>query len=279
MFYGWRPHVPVATRRLLALREMEKLRRKGHAVAPVVIQGRTIGKTFWGRSWCQNLEGYSDFANRLPRGRTYVRNGSVVDLQIAPGRIDARVVGSTLYTVLVQVAALPKARWSTLCRECSGSIDSLVELLAGRFSNGVMDLVCRQRKGLFPSPSEIKFSCSCPDWATMCKHVAAVLYAIGARLDEKPDLLFTLRRVGAQDLIAKAGDGLTISRRGPAAGRLLRDEGLSELFGIEMAEAPRAKGTRPLLAPRKKQPVPLRPVATKGVRPRVRGARRARSRR
>jgi hypothetical protein len=156
MFYGWRPHVPVATRRLLALREMEKLRRKGHAVAPVVIQGRTIAKTFWGRSWCQNLEGYSDFANRLPRGRTYVRNGSVVDLQIAAGRIDARVAGSTLYTVLVQVAPLPKVRWSTLCRECAGSIDSLVELLAGRFSNGVMDRVCRQRTGLFPSPSEIE---------------------------------------------------------------------------------------------------------------------------
>jgi len=279
MFYGWRPHVPVATRRLAALREMEKLRQKGHAVAPVVIQGRTIAKTFWGRSWCQNLEGYSDFSNRLPRGRTYVRNGSVVDLQIAPGRIDARVAGSKLYTVLVQVAALPKARWSTLCSGCAGSIDSLVELLAGRFSNGVMDRVCRQRTGLFPSPSEIKLACSCPDWATMCKHVAAVLYAIGARLDEKPDLLFTLRRVEAQDLIAKAGDGLTLSRRGPAAGRVLRDEGLSELFGIEMAEAPRGKAARPAVAPRKKQPAPLLPVATKGVRPRARGAGRAKSRR
>jgi hypothetical protein len=127
-----------------------------------------------------------------------------------------------------------------------------------------MDLVCRQRTGLFPSPSEIELSCSCPDWAAMCKHVAAVLYAIGARLDEKPDLLFTLRRVRAQDMIAKAGDGLTLSRRGPAAGRVLRDEGLSELFGIEMAEAPR------------RQPAP---TATKGARPRVRGAKRAKDRR
>ena len=203
----------------------------------------------------------------------------MVDLQIAPGRIDARVAGSELYTVVVQVAALPRARWSTLCRECAGSIDSLVELLAGRFSNGVMDRVCRQRTGLFPSPSELELACSCPDWATMCKHVAAVLYAIGARLDENPDLLFTLRRVCAQDLIAKAGDGLTLSRSGPAAGRVLRDEGLSELFGIEMAEAPRAKATRPLLVPRNKQPAPLRPVATQGIRPRARGARRAKSRR
>jgi SWIM zinc finger len=278
MFYGWRPYVPVATRRRAALRAMEKLRQKGHAVAPVVIQGRTIAKTFWGRSWCQNLEGYSDFANRLPRGRTYVRNGSVVDLQIAPGRIDARVAGSVLYTVLVQVAALPKARWSTLCRECAGSIDSLVELLAGRFSNGVMDRVCRQRTGLFPSPSELQLACSCPDWATMCKHVAAVLYAIGARLDEKPDLLFTLRRVEAQDLIAKAGDGLMLSRKGPAAGRVLPDEGLSELFGIEMAETPRGKAARPPAAPRKKEPAPLRRGAVKGVPTRARGAGRAKSR-
>lgn len=279
MFYGWRPYVPLSTRRRAALREMEKLRQKGHAVAPVVIQGRTIAKTFWGRSWCQNLEGYSDFANRLPRGRTYARNGSVVDLQIAPGRVDARVAGSTLYTVHVQVAAVPKAHWRSLCRECAGSIDSLVELLAGRFSNGVMDRVCRQRTGLFPSPSEIQLACSCPDWAAMCKHVAAVLYAIGARLDEKPDLLFTLRRVCAQDLIAKAGDGLALTRKGPAAGRVLRDEGLSELFGIEMAEAPRGKAARPPVAPGKRKPAPLRPVAVRGVRPRARGAGRAKGRR
>ena len=279
MFYGWRPYVPAAARRRAAMREMEKLRQKGHAVAPVVIEGRTIAKTFWGKSWCQNLEGYSDFANRLPRGRTYVRNGSVVDLQIAPGRVDARVAGSRLYTILVQVAAVPKARWSTLCRECAGSIDSLVELLAGRFSNGVMDRVCRRGTGLFPSPSEIKLGCSCPDWATMCKHVAAVLYAVGARLDERPDLLFTLRRVCAQDLIAKAGDGLTLTRKGPATGRVLRDEGLSELFGIEMAEAPRGKTARPPVAPRGRKPTPLRRGAVKSVRQRGRGPGPAKSRR
>ena len=177
-----------------ASREMDKLKKKGHPVSPVVIEGRTIVKTFWGKAWCENLERYSDFENRLPRGRTYVRNGSVIDLQIAPGEIKALVSGSEIYKVTVKVAPVAKARWKSICKDCAGAIDSLVELLQGRFSKGVMERVCRQKTGLFPSPDEIQLSCSCPDWADMCKHVAAVLYGIGARLDQQPDLLFRLAR-------------------------------------------------------------------------------------
>src|SRR5437899_6327327 len=131
MYYGWRPYVPVATRRQQAGREMAKLRKKGHAVAPVLIEGRTIARTFWGEAWCDNLERYSDFANRLPRGRTYVRNGSVVDLQVAPGSVTALVSGSEMYDVKVTVAPVPRSRWNAICKDCSGAIDSLVELLQG----------------------------------------------------------------------------------------------------------------------------------------------------
>lgn len=237
MRYDWRPYVPVHLRRQKAEREMGRLRKKGRPVSPVVIEGRTIARTFWGQSWCRNLEGYSDYSNRLPRGRTYVRNGSVVDLQIAPGDVRAWVSGSSLYEVHVEVAAVPKARWSALCRDCAGGIDSLVELLQGRLSKGVMERICRQETGLFPSPREIAFGCSCPDWASMCKHVAAVLYGIGARLDERPELVFALRRVDEKDLIAKAGQDLPLARKGPAAGKILSEKGLSELFGLEMAEA------------------------------------------
>ncbi|MBI4509999.1 MAG: hypothetical protein HY698_10225, partial [Deltaproteobacteria bacterium] len=173
MFYEWRPYVPVAERRRKAEREMAKLRKKGHPVSPVVLDGRAIARTFWGKAWCENLERYSDFSNRLPRGRTYVRNGSVVDLQVTPGDITALVSGTMIYKVAVKVVAVPKDRWASICSECAGSIDSLVELLAGRFSKGVMERICRQQTGLFPSPAEIEFSCSCPDWASMCKHVAA----------------------------------------------------------------------------------------------------------
>jgi uncharacterized Zn finger protein len=148
--------------------------------------------------------------------------------------VTALVSGSALYTVAVKVATLPKARWTFLCRDCAGAIDSLVELLQGRFSKGVMERICQEKSGLFPAPAEIEFSCSCPDWASMCKHVAAVLYGIGARLDERPELLFKLRKVDEKDLIAKAGRGLALAKTGPAAEKVLSHDSLSELFGLEM---------------------------------------------
>jgi uncharacterized Zn finger protein len=239
-YYDWKPYVSVAERRELAAREMAVLGKKGQRISPVVVQGRAIAKTFWGKAWCENLERYSDYANRLPRGRTYVRNGSVVDLQIAPGVVTAMVSGSALYRIKMTVAAVPTARWSAVCRDCAGGIDSLVELLQGRFSQAVMTRLCEKRKGLFPSPAEITFDCSCPDWASMCKHVAAVLYGIGARLDEKPDLLFALRHVKEQDLIARASHGLSRTGKVPKAEKVLHASDaadLSELFGIEIADA------------------------------------------
>src|SRR6266851_5258162 len=211
-YYGWQPYVPVAARRAQAAGAMAKLMKKGQQTSPVVIDGRKIARTFWGKAWCDNLERYSDYANRLPRGRTYVRNGSVVDLQIAPGAVTAMVSGSDLYRIEVKVAAVPKARWTAVCRDCAGAIDSLVELLQGRFSQGVMARICQEKTGLFPSPAEIAFTCSCPDWASMCKHVAAVLYGIGARLDAQPDLLFALRRVDVNELLAGTGTDLTLTR-------------------------------------------------------------------
>ncbi len=203
-YYGFRPYVSVAARRAQAARELAKLRKNGRAMSPVAIEGRKIARTFWGEAWCDNLERYSDYANRLPRGRTYLRNGSVVDLQVGPGRVTALVSGSAMYNVQVTVGPVPRASWSAICKDCSGAIDSLVELLQGRFSKGVMTRLCEQKTGLLPSPKEILFTCSCPDWASMCKHVAAVLYGIGARLDHQPELLFTLRKVDQQDLIATA---------------------------------------------------------------------------
>jgi uncharacterized Zn finger protein len=234
-YYDWKPYVTVAERRRKAAREVQKLKKKGHAVSPVVIEGRTIARTFWGKAWCENLERYSDFANRLDRGRTYVRNGSVIDLQIAPGEVSALVSGSEIYQVAVKVSTLPRARWTSLRTDCAGAIDSLVELLQGRFAKGVMERICEPKTGLFPSPAEIQFSCNCPDWASMCKHVAAVFYGIGARLDEQPELLFTLRQVDEKELIAKAGKGLPLAKKGPAKERVLGGADLSALFGLDLS--------------------------------------------
>jgi len=234
---GWAPYVPVAMRRKKAEREVEKLRKNGHPVAPVTIEGRTIAKTFWGKAWCDTLESYGDYETRLPRGRTYVRNGSVVDLQISPLEIKAMVSGSSIYKVTVTIKGLAPILWRSICEECAGGIDSLVELLQGRFSKGVMERICRQDRGLFPKPSEIRFSCTCPDGARMCKHVAAVLYGVGARLDERPELLFQLRAVDENDLVASLDEALPFSNQGPDPGQILENEDLSALFGLDMEEA------------------------------------------
>jgi uncharacterized Zn finger protein len=262
----WRPYLSQAQRKRRAAVEMAKLKKKGHPVAPVILQGRTIASTFWGKAWCDNLEGYSDYDNRLPRGRTYVRNGSVLDLQIAPGEVSARVSGSDLYEVRVDISPVPKARWKSVCRDCAGGIDSLVELLQGRFSKGVMERICRQRSGLFPAPEEIRFSCSCPDWASMCKHVAAVLYGIGSRLDDKPELLFRLRKVDEKDLLAGAAAGLPISRKKPAAGKVLDAEDLSGLFGLDLVGETEPEFTKPARAASRKTARSPRAKSAKGKR-------------
>jgi len=234
-YFGWQPYVPVAERRRQAAHKLAKLRKQGQSIAPVTIEGRTIARSFWGKSWCTNLERYSDYASRVPRGRTYVRNGSVVDLQIAKGAVTAMVAGSSLYKIKITIAPVAAGRWKAICRDCAGSIDSLIELLQGRFAKGVMDRVCRESDGLFPSPTEIKLSCSCPDWADMCKHVAAALYGVGARLDETPQLLFVLRGVDENDLLANAGQDVGLTKAKPGA-KLLDDADVGALFGLEMAE-------------------------------------------
>jgi uncharacterized Zn finger protein len=219
----------------------------------VTIEGRKIAKTFWGESWCNNLERYSDYAHRLPRGRSYVRNGLVVDLQIAKGKITAKVSGSDLYDVKIAIAPVKAAGWKAICRDCIGAIDSLVELLQGRLAKGVMDRVCRERDGLFPSPQEIELSCSCPDWADMCKHVAAALYGVGARLDEKPQLLFVLRGVDENDLIAGAGQDLALTSPAPGATKVLDDGDVAALFGLEMAEPASSDAAVPSASKRPRQ--------------------------
>ncbi len=260
---GWAPYVPVAERRRRAAVEMSQLRKQGHQVQPVRIEGRAITTTVWGRAWCANMESYSDYANRLPRGRTYVRNGSVVDLQISPGTVEARVSGSSIYRTSITIAPLKPAAWKALCSDCAGGIDSLVELLQGRFEQGVMTRLCRQQDGLFPTPREIRFDCSCPDDASMCKHVAAVLYGIGARFDLKPELLFHLRQVDASDLLVSSGRGLAPTAA--SSSRALATDDVGSLFGLEMdagtparADAAptkvRSRTTKPAAPPTKRAP-------------------------
>jgi uncharacterized Zn finger protein len=264
----WPAYVPVAERRRNAELAMENLRKKGIPVSPVKLEGRVIAATFWGKAWCDNLESYRDYENRLERGRTYVRNGSVVDLQIGAREVTAIVSGSELYKVKVSISEVAKTHWKSICADCAGGIDSLVELLQGRFSKGVMERICRQGAGLFPKPSEIRFSCSCLDHASMCKHVAAVLYGVGARLDAKPELLFRLRAVDENELVADIGQVLPMSKQGPAAGKVLETDDMAALFGLDMAaaevpiEPDGSDATVKRATPRKPSPTARKPDAS-----------------
>lgn len=243
-FYGGFPeYVPVAERRKRAARKLAQLRKKGHDPKPVQIDGRAIAKTFWGKAWCDHLESHADLANRLPRGRTYVRNGSVIDLQIAKGEVRALVSGSEIYEVEVRIAPLAAARWKAVRRVCAGQIGTVVELLAGRFSSAVMEVLCHRQKGLFPGTREIAMSCSCPDGVWLCKHLAAVLYGVGARFDHAPELLFTLRDVDGAELVAAAGRGGAIVASAPEDGGIGKDR-LADIFGIELETSAPANPAR-----------------------------------
>lgn len=228
------PYIPVAQRKQEAIRLVEKLKKKGQVIQPIQIEGRMIVKTFWGKQWCKNLEQYSDYESRLPRGRSYVRHGSVINLEIKAGEVTALVKGSSLYEVSITIDKVKSSEWQMLMKECAGQIDSLIELLQGKFSKGVMAILTQPEKGLFPRPKEIHLKCNCPDYAEMCKHVAAVLYGIGARLDEEPEALFLLRQANHLDLLETAvEDGLEPTLSQSPTKTL--DADLSSLFDIDLA--------------------------------------------
>ncbi len=266
--YSWKPYVPVARRRALAERASAKMRRSGAEVRPVRIEGRDIARTFWGRAWCDHLESFSDYENRLPRGRSYVRNGSVCHLEIRPGMIRALVQGSRLYTVSIGVAPLSRTAWKRITGRCTGSIGSLLDLLQGRLSAGVMAVVTDRQNGLFPAPRQIEIRCSCPDWATMCKHVAAALYGVGARLDEQPELLFLLRGVDHRELANVPLEAAITAAVGRGTARRIADADLAEVFGVDLGSANDRPVTRPRAGgggARPAAPPPLSDRITGGV--------------
>jgi uncharacterized Zn finger protein len=239
MQYGrWPAYVPVAKRRTQAEKQVKQLQKQGKVIEPIgPIKGRKITTTFWGEAWCKHLEKFSDFENRLPRGRTYVRNGSVCHLTISKGQIEAMVSGSSIYHIHIKIKALPKNKWKDIKKACAGQIGSMLELLQGRFSKHVMEIVADQETGLFPKPGEIKLACNCPDWADLCKHLAAVLYGVGTRLDKQPELLFLLRGVNEEELVDTELDIQTINSAPNK--RRIADQNLGDIFNIDIEATPK----------------------------------------
>ncbi|MFA6567156.1 MAG: SWIM zinc finger family protein [Victivallales bacterium] len=231
-YYGF-TYVSAAEKKARAEKQRKKLEAKGGKLSPVVSSGRTIASTFWGKAWCENLERYSDYSNRLPRGRSYLRNGSVVDLKIEKGRILALVSGSSLYKIQVSIKPLDEKIWKNIKKECAGKIASLIELVQGKLSSNVMEIITRKDSGLFPHPTEINLECSCPDWADLCKHVAAVLYGIGARLDSNPELFFILRGLDHKELIGEAA-AISAITEGAVDTDTLATEDFEDVFGVKI---------------------------------------------
>jgi uncharacterized Zn finger protein len=237
---GFPRHASAEEKRARVEAAAARLGKRPGGSDPVRIEGRDITRTFWGQAWCQNLQSYADLAYRLDRGRNYVRSGAVVDLKIAAGEVIARVAGTRLYKVHIGIAPIADRHWQRVVRASTGRIGSLVGLLRGELPDDVLRVVTDREQGLFPKPSEMRMSCDCPDQASLCKHLAATLYGVGARLDDKPELLFVLRGVRAEDLVERAAAGLSATPgRSSSAAKLPGGvKQLGELFGIELVDAP-----------------------------------------
>lgn len=240
-YWGYPDYIPVAEKKAKAGRKLKQLKKKNPDIKPIIIEGRAIAKTWWGKSWNVNLERYADYNNRIGRGRSYVHHGAVLNLQIDSGRVESLVQGSRSkpYSVTIKIQAIDKTIWQDIKTACEGRLDSLQELLDGKFPKALGEIFTAKGKGLFPSPKEIEFDCTCPDWAYMCKHVAATLYGIGARLDEDPDLFFKLRKVEMGGLITQTVKDKThklLKTAEKKSKRVIADADLSDVFGIDLEE-------------------------------------------
>lgn len=232
-------YVPVAEKKAAAIRAVEKLKKKNKDIRPVIIEGRKLAKTWWGKSWNDNLESYADFSNRISRGRSYVRHRAVLDLKITSGEVTALVKGSSAkpYEVDISISPISTELWEGIVKKCKGKIESLEELTEGKFPKALSNLFTSRGKGVFPSSKQINFSCSCPDGAYMCKHIAAVLYGIGARLDEDPTLFFVLRNVNIEELISEAikeKSETMLNKSKTKTRRVIEDDDISDMFGIDV---------------------------------------------
>ncbi|MBU1055694.1 MAG: hypothetical protein KKC46_17990 [Proteobacteria bacterium] len=251
-------YVSVGEKKEKAQKQLKKLMAKNPNITPVVIEGSALATTWWGKSWNRNLERYADYSNRIGRGRSYVRIGAVLDIKINSGKVEAIVQGTRTkpYDVAIKIKEISPLIWNRIKAAASKQLDSLQDLLAGKFPKALGEIFMEKNNGLFPSPEEIEFECSCPDWASMCKHVAATLYAVGARLDKDPGLFFKLRQVEISDLISHVVKDRTnnlLLAAEKKTERVIEDSALEDLFGIDMETETVAEITSAYIPAKKKQ--------------------------
>jgi len=235
--YGFPKYESAAAKKAKASKSFERFKKKNPEIEPIIIEGRTLAKNWWGKAWNLNLESYADYENRIARGKSYVRSNAVLDLKIFKGRVVAKVQGSRSkpYEVEITIDTLNNEKWEQVTALCNHRIDSLEQLIEGKFPKELEVLFTERKYGMFPSPKEIHFDCSCPDWASMCKHVAAVLYGVGARLDVNPMLFFELRALDGQELVRKSMEKKLESmmkNAGKKSNREIADRDISNIFGL-----------------------------------------------
>lgn len=234
-------YVPVAEKYAKVQKKLQQLKKKDPNITPLILQGSKLVRTWWGMAWNKNLENYADYSNRISRGRSYIKNGCVLDFKINPGEVTSLVQGTMLqpYEVTIKIKPLSQDAWTEIKKQCEGKIESLQELIEGRFPKELDEVFTAKGKGLFPSPTEIKFGCNCLDWASMCKHVAATLYGVGVKLDDDPKLFFLLRQVEMDDLITQAVRDKSqhlLKKAEKKTSRVIDDLDAAKMFGIDMDE-------------------------------------------
>ncbi|MDR0615132.1 MAG: hypothetical protein LBF82_04165 [Lactobacillales bacterium] len=238
MWWGYSEYVPVAKKKERALKKLKKMQKENSKLKPVIVEGKAIAKTFWGSSWNKNLASYADYSNRIGRGRSYVKNGFVLDLQIKECQVSGLVYGSSgeIYNIKIEIAKFSPKKWQKILKKCSHQIESMEKLLSGVFPKELKENFLQKGEGLFPNSDEIQMNCDCYDYAEMCKHISAVLYGVGARLDLEPLLFFTLRGIDFKELLAKTVEDKVqdmIKNSEKKTSRTMEDDEMLEIFGIE----------------------------------------------
>jgi uncharacterized Zn finger protein len=266
-YSGFPRYVSVGEKRVKAQKKLKQLKKKNSHITPLILHGTKLAHTWWGKAWNKNLEKYADYSNRIGRGRSYIRNGFVFDFKINPGEITSLVqgTGSRLYKIAIKINPLSKKTWNEIKKKCEGKIESLEELIEGKFPKDLIEIFTTKGKGLFPSPKEIKFSCSCPDWANMCKHIAATLYGVGVKLDDDPKLFFLLRKAEMDDLITETlrdKSKKMLKKAEKKTSRVIDDLDAIKMFGINIDEKI-SSGKIPILTKTKRKKSIIKTKATK----------------
>lgn len=202
MFY--QNYISISDQKAMALKSKKRLEKNlNRSLEPIILASTKLATSWWGKMWNTNLERYAEYSNRIGRGKTYVKNELVIDLQIEESKVFAYVQGKRRdpYQIAIYIDPTKPGLIEQIKEKCQGKLDTVEELLEGKFSKEISSIFMIQGAGLFPEPKEIKFRCSCPDYTSCCKHVSAVLYGIGSKLDVNPLLFFTLRGINLDDFL------------------------------------------------------------------------------